>query len=450
MISTGKLVALSRVAAVAAAAAALLFLAAVPATADKPPPPPTAPAADTDGDKIFDDLERLISPAGLDQTFPAIVLLDEPLTEESINGLQQRVGDFSIGSQYSTLNGFAASLDKGQILALSQLDQVAQIEADRPVRLFLDTSTYWFGVQKARTDFGVDGNADGQPTYSTSDMVIAVLDTGIDAAHVDLNGGKVVAWADFHTAGTGDPVCGSPCDPHGHGTHVSSIATGEGEGNALYRGVAPGAALVGVRVLNRYGSGYLSGVNAGIQWVIDNKDAYNIRIINMSLGTWGCSDGTDSLSQMVNTAAAAGIVVVVSAGNSGPAACTIASPAAAEDAITVAAMADVGATGFNLAYFSSRGPTLDGRTKPDIAAPGRYITAARGGSANGYTSMSGTSMSSPFVAGVAALILDADPTLTPSQVKSTLMNTAVDWGPSGKDTDYGAGRLDAYEAVRVA
>ena len=450
MISTGKLVTLSRVAAAAAAAAALLFLATVSTNAQEPPPPPTPHAADADGDKIFDDLENLISPADLDQTFPTVVLLEQPVTTDRINGLQRGIGQFDLEFEYDSVDGFAASLTKGQILALSQLDQVVQIEADRPVRLFLDTSTYWFGVQKARTDFGVDGNADGADTYSTGDMVIAVLDTGIDAAHVDLNGGKVVGWADFHSGSSGDPVCGSPCDPHGHGTHVSSIATGEGEGNALYRGVAPGAALVGVRVLSKYGSGSISGVNAGLQWVIDNKDTYNIRIINMSLGTSGCSSGTDSLSQMVNNVVAAGIVAVVSAGNSGPAACTIASPAAAEDAITVAAMADVGETGFNLAYFSSRGPTYDGRTKPDIAAPGRYIMAALRGSANGYTSMSGTSMSSPFVAGVAALMLDADPTLTPSQVKSTLMNTAVDWGPAGKDTDYGAGRLDAYESIRTA
>jgi len=446
----GKLVALSRVAAATAAAAALLFLAAVPATADKPPPPPTAHIADADGDKIFDDLESLISPAAADKAFPAIVLLNEPVDAGSLGDLHGRVGFFDVSSQYSTINGFAASLTKGQIVALSRMGNVAQIEADSPVEVFLDTSTYWYGVQNGRTDFGVDGNADGQPTYSTSDMVIAVLDTGIDAAHVDLNGGKVVGWADFHTAGTGDPVCSSPCDPHGHGTHVSSIAAGEGEGNALYEGVAPGAALVGVRVLNKYGSGSFSGIIAGLQWVIDNKDTYGIRIINMSLGSYGCSNGTDSLSQMVNDVVAAGIVAVVSAGNSGPAACTIASPGAAEDAITVAAMADVGETGFNLAYFSSRGPTYDGRIKPDIAGPGRYIMAAAGGSANGYTSKSGTSMSSPFVAGVAALMLDADPALTPSQVKSTLMNTAVDWGPAGKDTDYGAGRLDGYAAIRTA
>ena len=337
MISTGKLVVLFRVAATAATAAALLFLATVPGNAQEPPPPPTPRISDADGDKIFDDLEDLIGPANLDQTFPTIVLLEQPVTTDSINGLQSGIGQFDIEFEYDSVDGFAANLTKGQILALSQLDQVAQIEADLPVELFLDTSTLWFGVQKARTDFGVDGNADGADTYSKDDIVIAVLDTGIDAAHVDLNGGKVVAWADFTSGG-----CGSPCDPHGHGTHVSSIATGEGEGNALYQGVAPGAALVGVRVLNQYGIGYPSGINAGLQWVIDNKDTYGIRIINMSLGAAGCYDGTDSMSLMVNNVVAAGIVAVVSAGNSGPASCTIASPAAAEDAITVAAMADVG------------------------------------------------------------------------------------------------------------
>ncbi|KKK74032.1 hypothetical protein LCGC14_2887830, partial [marine sediment metagenome] len=108
------------------------------------------------------------------------------------------------------------------------------------------------------------------------------------------------------------------------------------------------------------------------------------------------------------------------------------------------------AGGFYLACFSSRGPTLDGRTKPDIAAPGVLVKAAAGGTTNDYTNKSGTSMASPFVAGTAALMVQADPTLTPSQVKSIITSTAVDWGPSGKDIDYGAGRLDAYEAIRTA
>jgi hypothetical protein len=124
-------------------------------------------------------------------------------------------------------------------------------------------------------------------------------------------------------------------------------------------------------------------------------------------------------------------------------------------------MADTGASasactrsqcrdGFKEAYFSSRGPTADGRTKPDISAPGVAITSARAGSTNGYVAESGTSMATPFVAGVVLLMLDQNPALTPAQVKAALMSSAVDWGPSGVDNTYGAGRLDAYAAVRAA
>ncbi len=357
MISTGKLVALFRAAAAAAAAAALLFLAAIPTTADKSPPPPTTPAAATDGDKIFDDLESLISPAAAHKAFPAIVLLNEPVDAGSLGDLRGRVGFFDISSQYSTINGFAGSLTKGQILALSRLDQVVQIEWDRPVAPALDEATTWFGVNKARTEFGLNGNADGAGTYSKEDIVIAVLDTGIDTGHVDLDGGKVIAWKDIVNGQSSPYDEGSLCGYHG--THVSSIAAGEGEGNTAYTGVAPGAALVGLKVIaiqpvpgeGIQCVGFTSQINEGIQWVIDNNqrnagteggaapDA-GIEIINMSLGGGACSDGQDSMSQLVDAAVAAGIVVVVAAGNDGPASCTVGSPAAAEDAITVAAMAD--------------------------------------------------------------------------------------------------------------
>jgi serine protease AprX len=168
------------------------------------------------------------------------------------------------------------------------------------------------------------------------------------------------------------------------------------------------------------------------------------------LGTSTSSDGTDSTSLAVNNAYNSGIVVCVAAGNSGPAKYTIGSPGAADKALTVAAMADAGEMGYNLAYFSSRGPTADGRTKPDIAAPGYNITAAEANSTNGYIQHSGTSMATPFTAGTVALILDADSTLTPSQVVSTITNTAEDWGTANKEIDYGFGKLDCYEAIRTA
>ncbi|MGB7604372.1 MAG: S8 family serine peptidase, partial [Lutisporaceae bacterium] len=129
---------------------------------------------------------------------------------------------------------------------------------------------------------------------------------------------------------------------------------------------------------------------------------------------------------------------------------TIGAPGAAANCITVGAMADVGEKGFSLAYFSSRGPTADGRTKPDIAAPGYNIMSVKANTTNSYVSMSGTSMATPFTAGTVALMLDANPSLTPAQIKSTMTTTAINWAATGQDVDYGYGRLDAFAAIKSA
>lgn len=400
---------------------------------------------DADDNKIFDDLDAELQAQADDYLTDVIVLLNVPpeQVEEEIEELQAELGDFEVRDTYSVIPGFAAQLSKQQITQLVALDITVQAEPDIQVQAFLGTATTWFGVQKARTDFSVDGNADASATtYSKDDVVIAIIDTGIDPNHRDLNNGKIIGWRDFINGRT------APYDDNGHGTHVASIAAGEGEANPTYRGVAPGAALVGVKVLGSGGSGATSGVVSGVNWVVSNRVALGIEVMNLSLGSGGCSSGTNTLSLAVNNAVSNGIVAVVSAGNSGPQTCTIGSPAAAANAITVGSMADVGERGFYLRYSSSRGPTLDGRNKPDIGAPGVSITAAARGTTGSYTTKSGTSMASPFVAGVAALMLDANPSLTPGDIKDKLMATAVDWGPAGTDIDYGAGRLDSYEAVR--
>lgn len=401
--------------------------------------------ADRDRNKLFDNLEEEMKLVDGSTRIPVIVMLDEDFKGKK-NEIEQKIGLFDVKYEYETVyKGFAADLTKGQIIALQKMPFVKQIEYDMPVNATMETASNWFGVSKARTDFGVDGNMDGSlTTYTKNDVVIAVIDTGIDNTHVDLDGGKVIGWKDFVKGQT------SPYDDNGHGTHVASIAAGSGDGNANYKGVAYGAALVGVKVLDRRGSGTMSTVDAGIEWVVQNKDVYGINVINLSLGTSGSSDGTDSTSVAVNNAVANGINVVVAAGNSGPARYTIGSPGAAASAITVGAMADVGEMGFNLTSFSSRGPTADGRIKPDIAAPGYNITAAAKGTTNGYITYSGTSMATPYTAGVIALMIDANPSISTSTVKSTLMNTTQGWGPAGTDIDYGAGRLQAYDAVKSA
>src|SRR5262249_54641177 len=152
----------------------------------------------------------------------------------------------------------------------------------------------------------------------------------------------------------------------------------------------------------------------------------------------------------LSRAVAAGIVVCVAAGNSGPDLYTIGSPGAAADAITVGNMADPGAGGFFLEPHSSRGPTADGRVKPDLCAPGYRIRAAQAGTRSGYIVGSGTSMSSPFIAGTVALMLQANPSLTPAEVKSILMETADHYGASGDNNDFGVGRLDGYAALSRA
>lgn len=281
--------------------------------------------------------------------------------------------------------------------------------------------------------------------YDGTGIVVAVIDTGIDANHPDLQG-KVIAWYDAVNGKT------TPYDDNGHGTHVAGIVAGTGAAsNGQYIGVAPGAKLVGVKVLAADGSGSISDIIAGVDWVVQNKDAYGIKVINLSLGSSQSSDGTDSLSQAVNAAWDAGLVVCVAAGNSGPNTYTVGSPAAASKVITVGAVDSTD----TIASFSSRGPTADGRLKPEVVAPGVDIIAPRAaGTSMGtpidtyYTKASGTSMATPHVAGVAALLLQAHPDWTNSKIKTALIETAEIVAPAEiADIAYGAGRVNVYKAI---
>jgi serine protease AprX len=395
--------------------------------------------------KLFVNLKEKINESKESDEIPVTVIFNKKLTDEEFASVEKLLGNPKIKHKFENVSGAALSLTKSQISQLEQSDLIKQVEYDEKVHATLSTATNWFGVSKAKTDFSVDGDRDGAPTsYTSSDVVVAVIDTGIDASHVDLDGGKVIAWKDWVNSRT------TPYDDNGHGTHVSGIIAGTGEGNANYKGVAPGASLIGLKVLDSQGSGSMSDVTAAIDWAITNKSTYNIKIINLSLGTDGSSDGTDSTSLAINNAYNAGIIPVVAAGNAGPGKATIGSPGAAANALTVAAFGDLGENGFFLADFSSRGLTADNRLKPDIAAPGYKITSASANSTNQYVTYSGTSMATPFTAGTAALILDANPNLTASQVISIITGTAQDWGPSGQDLDYGFGRLDSYAAIKSA
>jgi len=432
-----------------------------PAGAQAPAPPPGPPVigSDRDRDRLSDDLERQVAPRAGGDRVDVIVTLADPASRDRVGRLERGVGDFVLRDRFRSVDGFAARVTERQVAALAKRSGVVSVERDAPVRALSNSAQAAFGVAEARRDNPyLDGNRDGRlSTYSRRDMVAAVIDTGIDARHRDLDEGKVIAFADC-TAGP----CRvrSPYDNNGHGTHVAGTLAGEGDARTdrRLRGVASGAGLVGIKVLGADGYASQSRVIAGLDWAIANRVRYGLEAVNLSLAAGGCSNGTDAMSRAANRAVAAGLVVTAAAGNSGPAPCTVESPAAASGVIAVGTMADFGAGGFLVHPSSGRGRP-GGIVKPDVMAPGEAITSALRGTRTGYATRSGTSSAAPFAAGVALLMRDASPWLSPAAVSGRLKRSAVDWGIGGSssmlgsrgpDLDFGWGRLDAYAALRSA
>jgi subtilisin family serine protease len=336
-----------------------------------------------------------------------------------------RLGDLPLRHTFTLLPALALTATAERINQLADDPNVELVWPDLPVHTWLDVSVPLLGVPKAWA-----------AGYTGKGITIAVVDTGVDTGHPDL-AGRVAGSKDFTGAGF--------ADGHGHGTHVCSIAAGSGAASqGKYTGVAPEATLVVARVLKSDGSGMTSDVMAGVEWVVAQK----ARVINLSLGASGSCDGTDALSALCDVAWEQGVVVCVAAGNDGPSGHTVGAPGCARKVITVGASDDQDA----VADFSSRGPTLDGREKPDLCLPGVGIMAARaGGTSMGhpldqyYTAASGTSMATPHCAGAAALLLQARPDRTPDQIKGMLMQTAKGLGLDANTQ--GAGRADVANAL---
>ncbi|MDH6554428.1 subtilisin family serine protease [Streptomyces sp. SAI-041] len=265
---------------------------------------------------------------------------------------------------------------------------------------------------------------------------VAMLDTGADTEHPDLVG-QVSDSASFV------PDESDITDYNGHGTHVASTIAGTGSASGgTERGVASGARLAVGKVLNAEGRGQESWIIAGMEWAARDQKA---RIISMSLG--GDGDKTDPMSEAADELShETGALFVVAAGNSGPQ--SISSPGAADSALTVGAVDSTD----TLADFSSQGPRGgDGGLKPEITAPGVDIVAARSHYTRGsgyYTTMSGTSMATPHVAGAAALLAAEHPDWTGTQLKEALVSS-VKATPAYTPYQAGAGRLDALAAVHT-
>jgi serine protease AprX len=373
-----------------------------------------------------------------------------------------------LGRPLPLINALVVELPHGQLKKLADHPGVVRVDWDRPTAGQMARVAATVGSRDVRQQYGFTGAGIG----------VAVIDSGITGWHADLVGSnaqqRVAGWMDFVNGRT------SPYDDLGHGTHVAGIIGGSGLSSlGRHAGVAPGVRLVGLKVLDHRGLGVISDVIAAIEYAVANRVKHNIRVINMSVGAAVTSSyHVDPLALAARRAVESGIVVVAAAGNRGRDADGrviyggIAAPGNAPWVLTVGASSTEGTASRaddTMAGYSSRGPTpVDFQAKPDLVAPGTgvvslsdpasafYVSKSQflvsgwlPGSYKPYLSLSGTSMAAPVVSGTVALMLQANPSLTPNLVKAILQYTAE--VHSGYDAlTQGAGFLNSKGAVDLA
>ena len=416
--------------------------------------------------------------------------LDDELTRRAVSGAAlstTRVivtlkpgatlpGDFRKYAKRSLdiVNSFTLTLPNGELQHLAARDDVLDVHFDRPLSKANYRTSITTGARAVNRPLGLTGKGIG----------VAVIDSGIAQWHDDLtnHSGTLYSFGNQRVSAFVDFVNGqlTPYDDEGHGTHVAGIIAGNGtDSNGQKSGIAPDASLVVLKVLDSVGRGTVSNIIAALDWVLANHDQYNIRIVNLSVGA-AVSESywTDPLTLAARRVVDAGVIVVSAAGNRGtnavgaPQYGAIVAPGNAPWVLTVGASSTNGTidrSDDTMASFSSRGPTyLDWSAKPDLVAPGvgtvslsdpwgtfyttKAIALAAGTIATPfkpYLSLSGTSMSAPVVAGTAALMLQANPSLTPNAVKAILQYTA-ETRPGYDPLTEGAGFLNALGAVRLA
>lgn len=286
-------------------------------------------------------------------------------------------------------------------------------------------------------------HGDNTGGFSGSGIGVAVLDTGC-FPHEDLNDHII----SFYDTIRRRPF---PYDDNGHGTHVCGIIGGSGIASEnQISGIAPGCHLIPIKVLDQRGNGYASDVLSGLHWILDNRLRYNIRIVNISVGSFSKKNMSENsvLVRGVNHAWDEGLIVVVAAGNMGPQKGTITTPGISRKVITVGSCDDhkeVSVMGNRMVDYSGRGPTSSCICKPDIVAPGFSVLSCTNQSGR-YTRKSGTSMATPLVSGAIALLLEKYPFMTNRDVKLFLRERAVDLGMP--QNQQGWGMLDIEQLLK--
>ncbi|PYR28664.1 MAG: hypothetical protein DMF92_13700, partial [Acidobacteria bacterium] len=354
---------------------------------------------------------------------------------------------FARGGKLDIINGQVLELPNGLLKQLAAHPHIFRVHYDRPT-----------GMHNYRTSVTTGGRVLNSYGLKGAGVGIAIIDSGI-AYHDDLRGSdtKIFPYGNQRVAKFVDFVNGRtlPYDDNGHGSHVAGTIAGNGsDSKGLKAGIAPAATLVSLKVLDANGQGTISRIIAALDWVAANGKSYNIRVVNMSVGA-GVYESywTDPLTLAAKAVTDKGITVVAAAGNHGKNSAGqlqwggITAPGNAPWVLTVGASSTMGTdtrADDQMAAFSSSGPThIDFGAKPDLVAPGTgtvslaiagstlYATKAAylidGSTKLGskpYLSLSGTSMAAPVVSGTVALMLEANPNLTPNLIKAILQYTA--------------------------
>ncbi len=425
---------------------------------------------DTDGDFIHDAIwiaaennhHQYLDEDGL---ISVIVDFDHIPTEEDQAMLEREV-DFQTQFRYWLIDSIAGTVELSRIHEIIDLPGVVFVELDGVLGIQMEEVVPVHGVDLVWQDTG----------YTGEGVTMAIIDTGIDGNHTALDDldddnmtddPKIVAFYDaINNPGATNGTEIFPYDDNGHGTHCAGITAGTGAPNYQHIGVAPRANLVGVKVLDGGGSGSFAAVMAGMQWTVDKRHEFNIRAASMSLGAltgaieWTSSE-EESVNRMANEMMRAGVTLFIAAGNSGGTA-TIGTPGSAEDVITVGSLDK----DTSIAIYSSQGPTEEGRVKPNIAFVGSSVNAPDANTGDGYVALSGTSMATPGAAGVAVLMYQANPDLSPFDIRNIMQETstyrechymlanepcAEDAIPKNRQNNvYGHGHVNAQPAVDEA
>ena len=381
---------------------------------------------DRNGNGIGDMIEvHKDSPYFLDEdnTLPLIIDFDHTPGEAEISLLEREI-DFQHQWTLEGIDALAGRVPVNHILDATTLPGVVMLELDGILTTTNGDAAVLHGVDTVWADTGYDG----------AGSAVAIIDTGIDGAHASLDDldddnstddPKVIAFYD--PVNNPSLVNGTevfPYDDQGHGSHCAGTTAGTGAPNYEHVGMAPQAFLVGVKVLDAGGSGSFATVMAGMEWTVENRYKFNIRAASMSLGGPGAIEWTsseeDSVNRYANEMMAAGVAIFIAAGNNAVSA-QIGTPGSAEDAITVGALDKNSA----IAVYSSQGPTEEGRVKPNVAYVGSSVMSVAFNTGDQYTDMSGTSMATPGAAGVAALMYQANPDLSPFDVRNIMQETAT-------------------------